>query len=195
MLKSQTIDFCLSLFRARLITYLLQGSSDIFIYGSIPKKCLHLGHYPYHNALLWYSEVDRFGLGVRETKISLFRSLLISTTPKKRYDRFCRAALKKECPVPQCILYVFFHLTDDSCQYWLNLKTKKVTSPYYPKYFLADEIGCEWLITSQEGHIIALEFEEFEVSFKKYYHIFAKTLISKQVFFYIPSCLIMLLTL
>ena len=42
----------------------------------------------------------------------------------------------------------------------------KLTSPYYPKYFLADNKGCEWLITAPEGHIIALQFEEFEVSVK-----------------------------
>ena len=77
----------------------------------------------------------------------------------------------------------FFRPTDDSCQYWLNQKNKKLTSPYYPKYFFADGIGCEWLITAPEGHIIALEFEEFEVSFKKYYHIvFGKELTPKWVF-------------
>ena len=61
----------------------------------------------------------------------------------------------------------FFHPTDDSCQYWLNMRNMKLTSPYYPKYFLADGRGCEWLITAPEGHILALEFEEFFVSFTK----------------------------
>ena len=65
------------------------------------------------------------------------------------------------------ILYIiFFYLKDDSCQYWLNLKTKTLTSPYYPKHFFADGIGCKWVITAPERHIIALEFEDFEVSFK-----------------------------
>ena len=64
----------------------------------------------------------------------------------------------------------FFCSTDDSCQYWLNKAT--LTSPYYPKWFLADEIGCEWIITAPKGHIIALEFEEFEVSLKKSYYVF-----------------------
>ena len=53
--------------------------------------------------------------------------------------------------------------TDDSCQYWLNKTT--LTSPYYPNHFLADGIGCEWILTVSEGHIIALEFNAFDVSF------------------------------
>ena len=65
-------------------------------------------------------------------------------------------------------IYIFFHLKDDSCQYWLDLKTKKLTSPYYPKYYLADNKKCEWIITAPEGHIIALEFEEFEVSLNSF---------------------------
>ena len=59
----------------------------------------------------------------------------------------------------------FFHSTDDSCQYWLSKTT--LTSPYYPKHYLADGKGCQWLITAPEGHIVALEFEYFNVSFKK----------------------------
>ena len=55
--------------------------------------------------------------------------------------------------------------TDDSCQYWLKKTT--LTSPYYPKYFLADGIGCEWTLTAPERHIIALEFNAFDVSFLK----------------------------
>ena len=64
--------------------------------------------------------------------------------------------------------------TDDSCQYWLNKTT--LTSPYYPKYFLADGIGCEWILTAPERHIIALEFKDFYVSFLKVLlHIESKT--------------------
>ena len=55
--------------------------------------------------------------------------------------------------------------TDDSCQYWLKETT--LTSPYYPKYFLSDGIGCEWILTAPERHIIALEFNAFDVSFLK----------------------------
>ena len=55
----------------------------------------------------------------------------------------------------------------DSCQYWLNLKKMKLTSPYYPNYFFADGKGCDWLITAPEGHIVALEFEYFMVRFKR----------------------------
>ena len=61
-------------------------------------------------------------------------------------------------------IIIFIH-TDDSCQYWLNLKDKKLTSPYYPKWFFADGRGCEWLISGPEGHTIALEFEEFKVRY------------------------------
>ena len=32
-----------------------------------------------------------------------------------------------------------------------------------------ENLDCEWVITAPEGHIIALEFEFFMVSFKKYY--------------------------
>ena len=55
--------------------------------------------------------------------------------------------------------------TDDSCQYWLKETT--LTSPYYPNFFLADGIGCEWILTAPEKHIIALEFNAFHVSFLK----------------------------
>ena len=44
-----------------------------------------------------------------------------------------------------------------------------LTSPYYPKYYLADGKGCQWIITAPVGHIVVLEFEEFDVSFKKVY--------------------------
>ena len=39
----------------------------------------------------------------------------------------------------------------------------KLTSPNYPKWFFADGIGCDWLLTAPEGNIIALEFNDFEV--------------------------------
>ena len=39
----------------------------------------------------------------------------------------------------------------------------KLTSPNYPKSYFADGIGCDWLLTAPEDHIIALEFNDFEV--------------------------------
>ena len=86
--------------------------------------------------------------------------------------------------------FFFFSSTDNSCQYWVNKTT--LTSPYYPKYYLADDIGCEWIITAPEGHIIALEFDYFSVSFsKKYYYIFVKKLGNTNIcFFYLPTYLV-----
>ena len=58
--------------------------------------------------------------------------------------------------------------TDDSCQYWLKKMT--LTSPYYPKYYLADGKGCQWIITAPVGHIVVLEFlseETRKVFFRK----------------------------
>ena len=57
-------------------------------------------------------------------------------------------------------------LIGDSCQYWMDLENQKLSSPYYPQHYFADEDGCEWLITAPEGHIISLEFENFNVSNK-----------------------------
>ena len=56
-----------------------------------------------------------------------------------------------------------FNNVEDNCQYWLNLKDKKLTSPNYPKWYFADGRGCDWLLTAPEGNIIALEFNGFEV--------------------------------
>ena len=39
-----------------------------------------------------------------------------------------------------------------------------LSSPNYPKWYNADGVGCEWLISSPEGFIIALEFYHFHVS-------------------------------
>ena len=39
-----------------------------------------------------------------------------------------------------------------------------LSSPNYPKWYNADGVGCEWLITAPEGFIIALEFNHFHVS-------------------------------
>ena len=56
--------------------------------------------------------------------------------------------------------------TGDTCQYWMDLENQKLSSPYYPQNCFADGDGCEWLITAPEGHIISLEFENFNVSNK-----------------------------
>ena len=52
----------------------------------------------------------------------------------------------------------------DSCQYWMDLENQRLSSPYYPEDYFADGIGCEWLITAPEGHVISLEFDHFNVS-------------------------------
>ena len=59
--------------------------------------------------------------------------------------------------------FYFLLNIEDSCQYWLDLKSMKLTSPNYPKWYFADGIGCDWLLTAPEDHIIALEFNDFEV--------------------------------
>ena len=55
-------------------------------------------------------------------------------------------------------------ITDDICQYWKNLDEMILSSPNYPKSYNADGVRCEWLISAQEGFIIALEFNHFDVS-------------------------------
>ena len=55
-------------------------------------------------------------------------------------------------------------ITDDNCQYWKNLDHMTLSSPNYPKWYNADGVGCEWLMTAPEGFIIALEFNHFHVS-------------------------------
>ena len=52
---------------------------------------------------------------------------------------------------------------DDNCQYWKNLDEMKLSSPNYPKFYLEDGVECEWIISAQEGFIIALEFNHFDV--------------------------------
>ena len=53
---------------------------------------------------------------------------------------------------------------DDNCQYWKNLDEMKLSSPDYPKFYHEDGVECEWKISAQEGFIIALEFNDFDVS-------------------------------
>ena len=39
-----------------------------------------------------------------------------------------------------------------------------LSSPNYPHWYYADDVGCEWLISSPEGFIVALEFIHFDVN-------------------------------
>ena len=55
-------------------------------------------------------------------------------------------------------------ITDDNCQYWKNLEDMTLSSPNYPHWYYADDVGCEWLISSPEGFIVALEFIHFDVN-------------------------------
>ena len=48
----------------------------------------------------------------------------------------------------------------------MDLKSQKLSSPFYPKEYFPDGNGCDWLITAPEGKIISLEFEHFNVSIK-----------------------------
>ena len=57
-------------------------------------------------------------------------------------------------------------LIGDSCQYWMDLENQKLSSPYYPKHYFIDADGCEWFIIAPEGHIISLEFDDFNVTNK-----------------------------
>ena len=54
-------------------------------------------------------------------------------------------------------------ITDDICQYWKNLDEMILSSPNYPKSYNAHGVRCEWLISAQDGFIIALEFNDFHV--------------------------------
>ena len=69
------------------------------------------------------------------------------------------------------IIYVSI-ITDDYCQYWKNLDNidnMTLSSPNYPKWYNADGVGCEWLISAPEGFIIALEFNHFHVNTEIYF--------------------------
>ena len=66
-------------------------------------------------------------------------------------------------------LKMIFVLIGDNCQYWMDLENQRLSSPYYPQNYFPDGIGCEWLITAPEGHVISLEFDDFNVS-KNGYH-------------------------
>ena len=57
-------------------------------------------------------------------------------------------------------------LIGDSCQYWMDLESQKLSSPYYPQNYFNVDSSCEWVITAPEGYIISLEFDYFNVSKK-----------------------------
>ena len=60
--------------------------------------------------------------------------------------------------------FVLILFIGDSCQYWMDLETQTLTSPYYPQNYFSDGDSCEWHITAPEGNIISLEFDFFSVS-------------------------------
>ena len=75
------------------------------------------------------------------------------------------------------VIFVLIPFIGDSCQYWMDLENQMLSSPYYPQNYFTDEIGCEWVITAPEGHIISLEFDHFSVSkyiISKYLKMFIK---------------------
>ena len=75
------------------------------------------------------------------------------------------------------MIFVLISFIGDSCQYWMDFENQTLSSPYYPEDYFADGIGCEWLITAPEGHIISLEFDHFNVSkniISKYLKMFIK---------------------
>ena len=59
---------------------------------------------------------------------------------------------------------LFLSTTDDYCQYWKNLRDMTLSSPNYPKQYIADGVGCGWQLSAAKGFIIALEFNHFHVS-------------------------------
>ena len=61
--------------------------------------------------------------------------------------------------------------SEDSCQYWLDLQNKKLTSPFYPKPYISDGLGCEWLITAPEDNYIVLEFNDVSLVTESFYSI------------------------
>ena len=62
------------------------------------------------------------------------------------------------------MILVLILFIGDTCQYWMDLETQRLSSPYYPEKYYPDGKSCEWLITAPEGHIISLEFDDFHVS-------------------------------
>ena len=75
------------------------------------------------------------------------------------------------------VIFVLIPFIGDSCQYWMDLENQMLSSPYYPQNYFTDGIGCEWVITAPEGHIISLEFDHFSVSkyvISKYLKMFIK---------------------
>ena len=62
------------------------------------------------------------------------------------------------------VIFVLIPFIGDSCHYWMDLENQMLSSPYYPQNYFTDGIGCEWVITAPEGHIISLEFDHFSVS-------------------------------
>ena len=63
------------------------------------------------------------------------------------------------------MILILISFLGDSCQYWMDLENQTLSSPYHPQNYFPDyALRCEWLITAPEGHIISLEFDNFNVS-------------------------------
>ena len=70
-----------------------------------------------------------------------------------------------------------------------------LSSPNYPKWYDADGLGCEWLITAPEGFIIALEFNHFHVSISSDFVEIITTIFNFLFFTYISFMMIWDITL
>ena len=59
------------------------------------------------------------------------------------------------------------NLYEDPCQDWLDLINKKLTSPNYPDRY-DPNTNCKWNLTTEKGNYISLDFENIDVSDKRY---------------------------
>ena len=73
--------------------------------------------------------------------------------------------MEKFTSIERKFKYFLYFIIDDNCQYWKNLDEMILSSPNYPKWYNADGVGCEWIISAPEGFIIALEFNHFHVRY------------------------------
>ena len=69
-----------------------------------------------------------------------------------------------KCAKEKIKIHFLSIITADNCQYWKNLDELTLSSPNFPKWYNADGVGCEWLISAPEGFIVAIEFNHFHVS-------------------------------
>ena len=60
----------------------------------------------------------------------------------------------------------------DPCQDWLDLINFELTSPNYPHLY-DPHTNCKWILTTDEGTYITLDFESIQVSNKEILNIFS----------------------